>query len=174
MVEALVSLDQVCGVLDFDGYYFQKTFHIREMGWCNYKCTQRYSYHYFIACPFPKGDEKARKTISYVYKRVHGLAYYPKYRCRSPVRWENDFLNIYAKQPQGRPFVAYKGGNLEKDFLERLGIPAVNLERFGCPKFDHMQRLETTTSCGHHLKPSRHHCPKVECYHFMQWLRNNK
>ena len=166
-------LNQVCGVIDLDGYLIKKTFTVREMGWCNYKCTETYSYHYFPANPFPKDDVKACQTITYVYNRVHGLAYYPKYRCRSPKRWENDFLNIYEKQPKDRPFVAYKGGHLEKDFLKRLGIPSINLELFGCPKFDDMTRLQTITSCGHHLHPSRHHCPKVECFHFIKWMLNN-
>ena len=26
--------------------------------------------------------------------------------------------------------------------------------------------------CGHHDEPLRHHCPRVECYHFVSWMRH--
>ena len=34
--------------------------------------------------------------------------------------------------------VAYKGGTLEKKLLIQLQIPYVNLEDFGCPKFEYL------------------------------------
>ena len=43
--------------------------------------------------------------------------------------------------------IAYKGGHYEKDLLNSLSIPAVNLESFGCPKaeklFDQIIWLKT-------------------------------
>jgi hypothetical protein len=48
--------------------------------------------------------------------------------------------------------IAYKGGHYEKDLLNSLSIPAVNLESFGCPKakklFDQIIWLKT---CKNHL-----------------------
>lgn len=168
---AFQSFHQICGVVDFDGYSFHDTFHVREMGWCDHSFTQHYTYHYFIASPYPKGDRKACSTIAYAYKHCHGLAYHPKYKCRKPARLENDFLKIYAQQPKDKPFVAYKGGHIEKDFLARLGVPAVDLEWFGCPKYDSIKDLSTIASCGHHRDCRKHHCPKAECACFMSWVK---
>ena len=39
-----------------------------------------------------------------------------------------------------------------------------------CPKFDDMPRLRGVRSCGYYQDPLRHHCPKVECYHFVEWI----
>ena len=63
---------------------------------------------------------------------------------------------------------------MEKEVLSKLGIPTVDLEKVGCPKFDIMNRVTTVGSVGHHADPLRHHCPKVECYHFMQLLRKTR
>jgi hypothetical protein len=55
------------------------------------------------------------------------------------------FLRFYST-------IAYKGGHYEKDLLNSLSIPTVNLESFGCPKaeklFDQIIWLET---CKNHL-----------------------
>ena len=45
-----------------------------------------------------------------------------------------------------RTYVAYKGGTLEKDLLDRLNIPCWNLEEAGCPKFERLARLGTVSS----------------------------
>ena len=70
--------------------------------------------------------------------------------------------------------LAYKGGHYERDLLNRLNIPSVNLEIYGCPKaerlFDELGWIET---CGNHI-PGRYqykHCPKVEVEAYNCWLQ---
>lgn len=60
---------------------------------------------------------------------------------------------------------------MEKTLLQDLGILFLNLEYVRCPKFDHMACLRTIGTCGHHDDSFHTCCPKVECYHFVQWLR---
>ena len=84
-----------------------------------------------------------------------------------------DLLNLYQRSKTvERPYVAYKGGTIERDLLKKLNIPAGNLEEAGCPKFKRLLQLCTLGSCGQHEDLFRHHCPRVECYHFVQWLRS--
>ena len=69
--------------------------------------------------------------------------------------------------------IAYKGGHFERDLLNKLDIPSINLEQFGCPKadklFDQLIWLET---CGNHIgEHSYQHCPKVEVEAFGKWLK---
>ena len=61
--------------------------------------------------------------------------------------------------------IGYKGGHVEKDFLQRLGIPSVNLEEFGCPKFEHLTApdFNPVEGCGFHVRQS--HCAMVKCEH---------
>ena len=65
--------------------------------------------------------------------------------------------------------VAYKGGCLEKNLLNELQIPCVNLEDFGCPKVEKRVGMDEGFTCGRHKKPT-HHCPKQETYLFYRWM----
>ena len=52
---------------------------------------------------------------------------------------------------------------MERDLLKKLDIPSVNLEEFGCPKFEHLTAscFEAVEGCGFHVRPS--HCAMAEC-----------
>ena len=50
----------------------------------------------------------------------------------------------------------------------------IDLESLRCPKFDDLHWLTSVSSCGHHQDPVQHHCSKVECYHFVQWMRSQR
>ena len=69
--------------------------------------------------------------------------------------------------------VGYKGGTLEKKLLIQLQIPYVNLEDFGCPKFEYLPEYYfSPVHCGCHLN-SRFHCSMAECHAFMRWFNIN-
>ena len=72
--------------------------------------------------------------------------------------------------------VAYKGGHLEKDLLDKMGLPSINLEEFGCPKADSLwsSHYPPGKGCGHHKEHTFKfiHCPKQETFLFFQWLQN--
>ena len=72
--------------------------------------------------------------------------------------------------------VAFKGGHVEKDVLKKLGIPYVNIELFGCPKFEKLTNLgyKLIPNCEHHRKRQdvRFHCAKVECVAFLDWIKD--
>ena len=151
----------------------QEGFIPREMGWCTYDNRSYGSYHYYPWLPYTRLSAQDRRTARYVQRHVHGLSYYPNEgEGRRSRHLHRDLLNLYQRcKTVERPYVAYKGGTLERDLLHHLNIPAWNFEEAGCPKFERLLRLCTVGSCGQHEDPFRHHCPRVECYHFVQWLR---
>ena len=53
--------------------------------------------------------------------------------------------------------IAYKGGHIEKDILDNMGLPSVDLEEFGCPKVDSLwsSHYSPGRSCGHHKQDHR-------------------
>ena len=85
-----------------------------------------------------------------------------------------DVCRLYDtyKTPE-RVLVAHKGG-VEGIWLANWKIPHLNLEDFGCPKFDRLPRLTSVGTCGQHARPMELHCPQVECYHFVQWMRSQR
>ena len=69
--------------------------------------------------------------------------------------------------------VAYKVGTSEKKLLIQLQIPYVNLEDFGCPKFEYLPEYYfSPVHSGCHLN-GRFHCSMAECHAFMRWFNVN-
>ena len=170
-------LNQVCLVIDMDGYRRGSDFIPRELGWCNHDNTDCDSIHYYPRWPYSFLSDRDQRTAHYIYQHIHGLNYYPGAWKDYPHfdDLKQDLVDLYNKNktPERRT-IAYKGGHVEKDLLKELKLPSFNLEEAGCPKLDHLPRLRSMASCGQHIDPLNHHCPKVECYHFVQWMRSRQ
>ena len=165
-------LAKVCLVIDLDGFRSQEGFIPRKMVWRTYDNRSYRPYHYYPWLPYARLSAQDRRTARYVQRHVHGLSYYPNEGDWRRFRHlHRDLLNKRSKTVK-RPYLPYKGGKLERDLLQTLNIPAWNLKEAGCPKFERILRLCTLGSCGQHEDPFRHHCPRIECYHFVQWLRS--
>ena len=163
-------MDKVCAVIDLEGFHLKSRggFHVRELGFCDWKRylkgTRAYE-TYGVLTDLPKED---RKTAVFVMTRIHGLPYSPAPQENARPSWEidDDVRAIYQQcKTRQRDHIGYKGGHVEKDLLQRLGIPSHNLEDDGCPPFRQMTRLPRVRGCGHHQEPRIHHCPMVECEH---------
>ena len=120
-------------------------------------------------------SEKDIRSAVYVRNRRHKLPFgLPRGVQTRPLRDLGEIVcNFYnlVKIDDGS-LLAYKGGHIERDLLERLNIPSINLETLGCPKacdlFDDMIWLET---CGNHTVLNAYaHCAKVEVEAFGQWV----
>ena len=63
-------------------------------------------------------------------------------------------LRLYKQfKIKGRTVVACKGGHVEKDLLDKLDIPNINLETWGCLNYEQLKQtiVEPLPSCGFHL-----------------------
>lgn len=84
-----------------------------------------------------------------------------------------DIVRDYAS-----PVVAYKGGNVERDTLNELGIKNLNLETLGCPKYDTLIRdplyRDHSSPCNIHITKSNktYHCSLSEVKTFRKWYKN--
>lgn len=164
---------RIAMVVDFEGVHLDREFQIMEVGWCSWDGVKCGCYHYYPKKNYRDLTVNHLRTVNYVRKHIHGLSYIPRKEiARSSRKVEKDIRELYDKcKDEYRTYVAYKGGIVEKNFLSQLNIPSINLECLECPIFNDMLRLTTVASCGEHDLPLIHHCPKVECYHFVQWLR---
>ena len=116
---------------------------------------------------------KDRRTVKYVYRHVHGLRFEAPYKEVALLQRDVEGV-IRALYKNG--LIAYKGGQIEKEILENMGLPCVDLEAFGCPKADALwsSHFNPGTSCGHHKVETLKfiHCPKQETFLFFNWLKN--
>ena len=118
-----------------------------------------------------------------VRRKIHGLSYQPS-EAEDPTHPRNLhglLRRLYREfATEHRTVVAYKGGTVEKELLSDSGLPGLNLESLGCPKYDVLRgqdllrdkREDLLPSCGFHADPTHHHCPVTECHAFWLWYRH--
>lgn len=170
-----MELKQCCMVIDFDGFYINKNFFPRELGCASLtKKDKYYSYRFDLRSITP--NENEIKHINYCTQNIHGLPFYPSktettYSLES---LEEIIKNMYYENKTNEQYIiGYKGGNIENKILNNLKLPNVNLERFGCPKYDDLPK-PNVNDCGYHINLNRKrkiHCPKQECFAFTHWLK---
>ena len=56
-------------------------------------------------------------------------------------------------ETETRTVVVYKVEHVDKDLLNKLNIPSLNLEAYECPKYDKLKHtvVGPVSSCGFHL-----------------------
>ena len=165
-------MDQVTLIIDIDGFRLKSgQFIVREVGWC----TMQGENDSQIYSPLRYKDlsYKDKQTVKCVYRHVHGLRFEASYK--EAALPQRDVGGLIQTLYRGG-VIAYKGGHIEKEYLENLGLPCVNLENFGCPKAESLWSSGYTMekSCGHHTVETMQfiHCPKQETFLFFQWLQN--
>ena len=153
--------------------------HVRELGY--YTWNEEHGRHAF-RIPVPRQDlaPKDRQTVNFVIRKIHGLSYQPSQaehpqHPRVVPRMVQDLYGDYSTPD--RTVVGYKGGHVEKDLLNKLNIPSLNLETLGCPKYDVLRNddlkfVNLLPSCGFHQDDTRHHCPVTECHAFYLWYKS--
>ena len=71
-----VIRDDICFILDLEGFFINKTFHVRELGY--YTWNEEHGRHAF-RIPVPRQDlaQKDKQTVNFVIRKIHGLSYQP-------------------------------------------------------------------------------------------------
>ena len=166
-------MSAICCCVDLDGFHVQGQFQVREVGWCDWERKRVGCYHYKPSIPHASLNAVDKRTVSYVQAYVTGLPYYPSRRerdVREQDRVKDDIVAIWrrCKTPFARK-VAYKGGHVERDLLDELSIPSVDLELVGCPKYEQCTRLPFDCGCHDNNK----HCSMSEAFAFMHWFKTN-
>ena len=116
----------------------QKKFQVREMGY--YSWDEHFDHHAFFQPAALKNlSHKDKKTVNFAKHNIHGLTYQPRYQERAYEYDEVDIVlqRLYSQfKTEKRTVVAYKGGHVEKDLLNKLNVPCLDLETWGCPKYE--------------------------------------
>ena len=167
--------DDVCLVIDMDGFRVDGRFQCRELGYCSWLGDSgRLAFKPFKS--FRHLIPEERRGVHHVYKRIHGMSYYPDPREEigtNPSKITKALYNDFSTEHRFR--VAFKGGHLEKDVLLRLNLPYLDLEKIGCPTYDHLRMSydeDLWEGCEWHAIPSAHHCAMTEGQAFFTWYTN--
>lgn len=163
------TANKVCGIIDFSGSNYRGNFLVREVGMVGIGRRFRrakgevYDFRPFIISMAEdfSPQRKRRKTFRYRRRRM---------KIFDLDDLEDRLLHFYdTVRTRRRDVIAYKGGIIERDILEDLGIPYLNLEDLGCPRWDDMQsRKYEELSCEYHGRRNLH-CPISEVASFKKW-----
>ena len=166
-------------IMDMEGFSIGGKFYCKELGVLKAGKKKGLSSFFDIGVSWSDATDKDRKTCVWVQKNVHKLplGVQTSTKAHPTHQLENIVQRIYCEsKTDDSSLVAYKGGHLERDLLQKLGIKSFNLENIGCPKaanlFDSMLWLKT---CGNHKVPNAYqHSAKVEVEVFGQCLTKYK
>ena len=170
-------MEEITLIIDLEGFNLSSGFIVRELGWCTIQ-GENDSQHFYSRVRYRDLNFKDRRTVQFVYKHIHGLRFEASFK---EVALPQRDLEAVIRALYRGGLVAYKGGHLEKDLLDKMGLPSINLEEFGCPKADSLYSITGRDhcyppgkSCGHHKTDlfKMVHCPKQETFLFFQWLQN--
>ena len=125
-------MDHITLIIVLEGFHLSSGFIVRELGWCTIQ-GENDSQHFYSRLRYKELNYKDRRTVNYVYKHIHGLRFEAAYR--EAALPQRDVEGVIRALYRGG-LIAYKGGHLEKDLLDKMGLPSVNLEEFGCLKAD--------------------------------------
>jgi len=165
-------MEEITLIIDLEGFILSNGFIARELGWCTIR-GENDSQHFYSRVRYKDLNYKDRRTVQFVYKHIHGLRFEASFK--EAALPQRDLEAVIRALYRGG-LVAYKGGHLEKDLLDKMGLPSINLEEFGCPKADSLWNQYKGTGCGHHKTDlfKMVHCPKEETFLFYQWLKQQR
>lgn len=181
---------RITHIFDMDGFIIRDKFLCKEAAIVEVGNGRIFYEHFKL--PYERKDllPFEIKEIDYVTEAVHGILF--ENRDNEVMTQEEvavvvrSFLNQGIHNPQDI-VVGYKGGTLEKDLLDEMGIRSFNMEFIGCPKYDHLVSAVEYKSlyevfkvmdypnifCSLHVRKTVkevvHHCAKSEVCMFRRW-----
>lgn len=148
------ALHNVTHIIDIDGFYVNKQFYPKEICLLSVDNDDALRIDVRLPMSFNELTHKQRSQVCYVTKFVHGLywtndidtsgykAERMLYDAKNVPTIIRAILREYADrrrsflEPDPQVLVAYKGGTLERNILVAAGIPCIDLEVYGCPRFE--------------------------------------
>lgn len=200
------QLRNVTHIMDIEGFHVGGRLYYKEICLLETKGINKYKYRLDVRLPKLSAElSKAfGRTIDFLTNSIHGMLWtneldttgdksarkmYTFYGVKAAL---SSYFNGYEEYREPI-LVAYKGGNAERDLLNSIGVPSVNLEIYGCPKYNTLLRLfpklyrmdekeastaslfnrpRVTFPCDAHSRRvnGELHCPVIECTVFAKWL----
>jgi hypothetical protein len=107
-------------------------------------------------------DENDR-GVQYQIRIIHGLPV-ERHSINNNFYLYHEMIDILRELFKTTDLVAYKGGTIERDLLNMLGISCINLEIMGCPKYECLLSAYNVKheDCGYHITRGKYHCSRHE------------
>ena len=180
--------------VDFEGFGSNKNFSVRELSLVHYRYQKLKNKSFFCSPPSRVDCEsfkqiKSWQTLTedekrqhrYVSKSIHGLTYEPLFEC--PLSNQAESLIRFASLDVDA--ILCKGLQKQHFLEEFIQKPILNIEQFGCAKFDYCAETEKYFQTNFCCEPAHQfgrrnlhilsHCAGRKATYFADWIcMNNK
>lgn len=163
---------RITHVFDCELFCERKQKFLRECSVYDVRRRIVYNFHVY----YSRKELAWTKTINFQIRKLHGL---PLVRYKktddffTQVECLKNLQELFTSSSD--VFVAYKGGQIERDLCRKFNVDCINLELLGCPKFEMLKKIGE--NCIYHLpnKDSQreYHCSKVEVQTFAKFVEKS-
>ncbi len=167
-------------VLDLDGFTVNGEFKTRELGYATLATNESGVYHFDPQIYMKTLSHTDKSTAGYAAYQIHGMFVIPDFdepTCKISILEKIVSMLYEIHKHPIRYVVGYKGGHIEKDLLEKLDIPCLNIEELGCPRYNQIGTstfTDISENCDfhHHYRGQGFpHCARREAEVFREWLK---
>ena len=144
-----------------DGFVLGKTFHCKELGVLKVGEDEGRSFFFDIGVHWHELTRKQQRHCMFLTRNIHKLPFGVSRGTNAfPLSDLNAIVKCFYDSVKSSHLstIACNGGHFERDLLQHLQIPSINLEHFGCPKaeflFDRLVWLETCGTILAHIPTS--------------------
>ena len=160
---------RITHIIDCEAYIWHKKYFLREVSVLCRSTNIVTTYQIYIpnVTLFDENDRGVRYQIGV----IHGLPI-ERHRVDNNFYLYHEMINMLRKIFESADLVAYKGGNIERDLLNMLGVSCINMEIMACPKYERLLLKYDVKhdDCGYHIAKGKYHCSRHEVKLFSQFL----
>lgn len=147
------ALTTICAFLNLQGFQNKKLNRIREVGWLAKTSSAPFNFQVHPG-PIPLHQDDVRVALMYSKYKIHGLNFFPKTTEYSIPQDEvhKIIYELYdSAMSPGCDVVAYCGEGMEKNLLDDLLIPNIDLQQI-VPEFETWPDVQyyQRYNCGKH------------------------
>jgi len=164
----------IVAIINCQGFQHGIPYRVRELAWIK-NADNAVVQNFQVDPGFLPSFGAAQKTFAFTKYHVHGLSFRPpQYVARVHHHDVIRILRNLYNEAGGQGSVAYKGGFIERDLLQRAGIPSTNLETMGVPCFHKSASDNSYSSCGNHkfYEFGEYNCASSKVMFYKDVIRN--
>ncbi|CAB4033376.1 Hypothetical predicted protein [Paramuricea clavata] len=159
---------RITHIIDCEAYTWCKKNVLREVSVLCRQTNIVTTYQIYI--PNTKLFDENDRGVRYQIRVIHGLPI-ERRRIDDNFYLYSEIIDMLRKIFESADLVGYKGGNIERNLLNMLGISCINMEILGCPKYEYLlSKYDVERECCAYHITGKYHCSGHEVKLFSQFL----